>query len=759
MFFHAASDQRLLAAKRLRAEGFEVLDIGSASVNIAAPPEVYERALGANLELIERPTVGDIGHQGIASYINSVDQTPFGEIDISDKSWHDLLDGVAINEPAYYLQQVMPSATPPQTNTRYLQVPHDLAEELNASLAHAKGVTGEGIQVVAIDTGCYTDHPFFKRHNYNLNVVLGPGSSEPDLDANGHGTGIAANVFAIAPHANLTVLKADIALKNKYRNVNSAAAFRKAISLRPDVISCSWGTDLRSPFQLSAYHKVLAAAIADAIRQGIVVIFAAGNGQWGFPSQHPDVIAVGGVYKHLEGSLKGRLEASNYASSFISAIYPGRRVPDICGLVGQLPNAAYIMLPVPPGSQTDSSRAATGDETEKADGWAAFSGTSSAAPQLAGACALLEQYVPGLGPLKIKQLLQETAEDILEGSSNPASGSGGARAGPDLATGYGLAVAHKAIEAARKAQNSQPQNSIAFYQTSIESTLPNNTNIRQDAENLNQISYHTGVQNMSLGDLTLQNLRKKIDEIQIDLNNHLKELVKNEPELSGIELLINEVNFVSRSPESDSLSALLQILRETFSEKGVVQKQLIRKRHVSAAESLLKQHKCQEIARKVLIEAMNLKGKVVKFTLSSEAKNLENNRNLVEIPHQEISAEDFRNLEIDEIDEKGTYILKNVKANHSFDLNITVNNHEERRKFTFLPEETQEDLLVNSIVTRYVLDLDEIAELAAKALGEFRGSLHKIAPDNPLTGRKQCFFDENNKCLYCVDSKGERVSC
>ena len=82
--FHAGADARLLAAERLRAEGFEVLDIGSTSINIAASPEVYERSLGANLDVIERPVVKETGQRSMAAFINSVDQKPFGEIDISD---------------------------------------------------------------------------------------------------------------------------------------------------------------------------------------------------------------------------------------------------------------------------------------------------------------------------------------------------------------------------------------------------------------------------------------------------------------------------------------------------------------------------------------------------------------------------------------------------------------------------------------------------------------------------------------------------
>ncbi|NJO80022.1 MAG: S8 family serine peptidase [Cyanobacteria bacterium RM1_2_2] len=633
--FHASSDQRQLAADRLRAVGFEVLDIGKTSINIAAPPEVYERSLGANLEQVERPVMKGFGQPYMSSFINSVDQTPFGEIDISDTRWNNILDGVAINEPAYYLQKIIPNAAPPQTNTRYLQVPHDLAEELSAKLAHEQGITGKEVKVVVVDSGCYAEHPFFKQHKYRLDVVLGPGSTHPDQDVNGHGTGIAANVFAIAPDVDLTVVKADVALENKHRNINSTAAFRKAISLHPDIISCSWGSDLRSFSQLSSSHKVLAAAIAEAVRQGIVVIFAAGNGHWGFPSQHPDVIAVGGVYKHLEGSFKGRIEASNYASSFISTIYPGRRVPDVCGLVGRLPNAAYIMLPVPPGSETDHARSVMGDETEPIDGWAAFSGTSSAAPQLAGVCALMEQFVPKLAPATIKHILEETASDIIEGNSNPGTGGGQARDGPDLATGYGLAVASKAIQAAKNALDRQnPNSTTIFYQPSL-STMPtgnippddtstDDTDSQKNPINyLSQVKYQRRLNTMSLDESTLRKLRKEIDEIQIELNSHFKERFK---ELSNenIELVIDESNFVESTSESEAISSLRTTLREVVDQDtNEVKENSITKKHISAAESLLRRGKCQERAKNVLVKAMALKGKTVKYKVNLEDRPVE----------------------------------------------------------------------------------------------------------------------------------------
>lgn len=611
LFYSPVNDLNA-AAERFRLAGFEVLDIGKTSVNIAASSNVFERSFNANLAAIERPVIKGFGQQTTATFIDSVDAAPFGEIDIKDTVWADLLDGVSINEPAYYLQRLIPSATPPPTNARYLQVPSDLAEALSATLAHEAGITGKGVNVVAVDSGCYVDHPFFKRHRYDLNVVLGPGATNPDEDPNGHGTGIAANVFAIAPEVTLTVLKADIALQNKIRHVNSTAAFRRAVSLRPDIITCSWGSDLRSPYQLSSSHKILSAEIAEAIRQGIVVIFAAGNGQWGFPSQHPDVVAVGGVYKHLEGPLKGRLEASNYASSFISAIYPNRRVPDICGLVGQLPNAAYIMLPVPPGSDTDKSRSILGDQTEDTDGWAAFSGTSSAAPQLAGACALLEQFVPKLGPLKIKQILQETASDILEGGSNPSSGGGQARDGPDLATGYGLAVAYEAMQAAKKAAL-DPKDVRLMESTEVyvnKTILEQKDILEMKTANQNLSLTHTKSSSI-IGERKIMNsdfphLEARLEELLWEFQKIIQEKfrVEGQQKIEDVQLALELSNFTKSLFSEKIVFSLRKSLDECFSSCGI-DVNLIKEEHITIAQGLVKFGRHEKAATGVLAEALS----------------------------------------------------------------------------------------------------------------------------------------------------------
>jgi hypothetical protein len=229
--------------------------------------------------------------------------------------------------------------------------------------------------------------------------------------------------------------------------VNTAGAFNAAVALSPHIITNSWGSS-RQNGPLSAADQALAASIAAAVASGIIVVFSAGNGHWGFPGQHPDVISAGGVFMLPDGSTR----ASDYASGFMSNVYPGRRVPDLSGLVGMRPGAKYIMLPLEEGDEIDRTGAGgthpNGDETATNDGWAAFSGTSAAAPQLAGAAALVKQACPRLTPAEVRDVLMRTARDVTAGTNHPNFGNV-AVVGPDTATGNGLVDAHRAVLTAK----------------------------------------------------------------------------------------------------------------------------------------------------------------------------------------------------------------------------------------------------------------------------------------------------------------------
>jgi subtilisin family serine protease len=121
------------------------------------------------------------------------------------------------------------------------------------------------------------------------------------------------------------------------------------------------------------------------------------------------------------------------------------------------PKAAYIMLPLEPGDEIDVSCQGgvhpDGDETAPNDGWAAISGTSAAAPQLAGLSALILNACPGLKPAAVRNIMQKTARDVVTGNCNSATGGAAATAGADNATGFGLVDANKAVLLAKRRKN------------------------------------------------------------------------------------------------------------------------------------------------------------------------------------------------------------------------------------------------------------------------------------------------------------------
>ncbi len=422
----------LQAVARLLDAGFDVLGVSPQTVNIAGPPDLYDAVFGVTLQPEERPVLKPGQVVGTATFVENPASDVPGLIETAGTEFGDVLEGVAIEEPVYWMG---PSPFAPAKGYWHLRVPGDIAAGTGAEHAHRGGHTGRGVHVAMVDSGWYR-HPFFTTRGYNVNpVVLGPGATDAERDESGHGTGESANLLAVAPDVEFTMVKMSF--------TNSLGAFNAAVALGPRVISCSWGSDRSDP-PLSAAQQALAAAIALAVAEGIVVVFSAGNGHWGFPGQHPDVVSAGGVFMDDTGGL----QASTYASGFASRIYSGRNVPDLSGLVGMVPRAAYIMLPVEPGDDIDRDLAGgthpDGDETAPDDGWAAFSGTSAAAPQLAGAAALVLQANEELTPAATRSILMSTATDVTNGTNHARFGNS-AGPGYDLATGAGLVDAHAAV--------------------------------------------------------------------------------------------------------------------------------------------------------------------------------------------------------------------------------------------------------------------------------------------------------------------------
>lgn len=411
--------------------GFEVTGFSEATVSISGSAKLFEKVFNVKLGVEKTESIAGQSTDFLAAEGRSAAEALAAPGDLGD-----LIEGVALAIPPTFFageSPLPPVIESPPAPYRYFFAPNEIAMLLRAARVHRVGTTGSGIHVAMPDSGFYR-HPFYSWYGYRSTAaLLGAGATGAASDSVGHGTGEAANVFAAAPDANLVPVKMGDAVDS----FRQARQWTRPANDKTHIITNSWGWDIdRGAITwatLPAYFKALAAEIQLAINAGIVVCFSAGNGHFAFPASMPDVIAVGGVHVNYPGL---GLEASSYSSSFVSKIFPGRRVPDVCGLVGKAVThtgnkfAPSLMLPVEKGSQLDGVWPSTAS-----DGWGLFSGTSAACPQVAGVAALMLERTPTLTPAEVKQKLISTARDVSAGSSAMGDAAG---AGPDLATGAGL---------------------------------------------------------------------------------------------------------------------------------------------------------------------------------------------------------------------------------------------------------------------------------------------------------------------------------
>ena len=419
-------------AKRVLAKaGFHIFEAASndKTISIGGSAKQFKDFFGAKIS----KQSAEIGPDTKVSFM-ATSEEPADALMQAPEEFRSLIEGAVIaRPPTYFAASPIPPLAPVHANAYpYFMVPDGVAVMLRAARVHRLGVTGKQVVVGMIDTG-HHGHPFFGYRGYRvLKTLLAPGASDPSDDTNGHGTGESANIFACAPDCRLRPVK----MAN-----DTVGAINTALnsSPKPQVLTNSWGYSLDHPgSSIPNWLKPLEAAVANAVAQGVVVCFSAGNGHKAFPGSHPDVISVGGAHVNLPDV--SDIEASSYASSFNSTWYPGRACPDVCGLTGKRVNinggkAPSLLLPVQEGAALDGIDPTTGSSS---DGYGLFSGTSAACPQVAGIVALMLEKDASLTPAKVKEVLKKSARDIKKGTT----GNGDtAVSGPDLATGAGLADA------------------------------------------------------------------------------------------------------------------------------------------------------------------------------------------------------------------------------------------------------------------------------------------------------------------------------
>ena len=289
-----------------------------------------------------------------------------------------------------------------------------------APSAWRAGINGRGVSVAVVDTGIDDSGDLAGK------VIDGfdfSGEGDYTKDSYGHGTFVAGTIAGsgaasggaikgVAPGANLVSLKVAGAdgKTDPVRVIFAiewAIAHAKADNIR--VLNLSLGGESTQKWAKDA----LDGAVQDAWRAGLVVVVAAGNnGTAGIPhpADDPFVVTVGAAD---DATTVTRDDDTVASFSSTGPTADGIAKPDLVA------PGAHLVSTRSPGSTVDVAH----PQSRVLDGYFRGSGTSFAAPQVAGAAALVLQQRPNLSNNHVKSMLTRTAAPIA-GVNPTAQGAG-----------------------------------------------------------------------------------------------------------------------------------------------------------------------------------------------------------------------------------------------------------------------------------------------------------------------------------------------
>jgi hypothetical protein len=281
---------------------------------------------------------------------------------------------------------------------------------IGAPRAAATGLTGRGVRIGSIDTGVDASHPQLRGRIVAWRDFAG--TSPTPRDDNGHGTHTIGTMvggagLGVAPEASVVVARAMGSGGDGRGSAILAAAQwmtdpdgDPATPDQPAVINNSWGTSAG----MDTWFRPM---VRQWLALGIVPVFAAGNtgpgrGTIVSPADYPESLAVGAV------------DADGAVAPFSARGPVVWSDPD-----GQGPAAGT------PLTKPDLAAPGVGIvSTAAGGGLVAYSGTSMAAPHVAGAAALIRQAAPNLSAAQVMDVLRRTAADRGAPGPDPDYGNG-----------------------------------------------------------------------------------------------------------------------------------------------------------------------------------------------------------------------------------------------------------------------------------------------------------------------------------------------